>query len=198
MAIDRYANQRPHYGDLSPGVPVSEVSVSYVPSATQYEMVKQFHIAFDLPVQNVPKLPELSLVVTSLDSEHGEPYQQEVDTLIKASGLFLEMVVADLKAVQNPDQRILRMRLLLEEVHEYVQAEYTNDIVGIADGLADILYIANGTAVAYGIPLDPIFTDVHLNNMTKLGPDGKPIKKNGKVVKPDTYKPVNIDHYFEE
>lgn len=63
--------------------------------------------------------------------------------------------------------RALRKRLLKEEHKEYTDGEKANDIVEIADALADQIYIINGTAVAYGIPLDEIFDIVHESNMDK-------------------------------
>jgi predicted HAD superfamily Cof-like phosphohydrolase len=48
--------------------------------------------------------------------------------------------------------RTLRVKLLEEEIHEYLQGEENNDLVNIAQELADICYIAMGTAITYGIP----------------------------------------------
>ena len=87
------------------------------------------------------------------------------------------------------DERLLRMRLLEEEYNEYIEAEVTNNIVEIADALADIIYIACGTAVSYGIPLDRVFAEVHRSNMAKLV-DGKPIRReDGKILKPEGWTP---------
>jgi predicted HAD superfamily Cof-like phosphohydrolase len=92
----------------------------------------------------------------------------------------------------SKEERELRRKLLAEEYTEYVVAEYHNDIVEIADALADIIYIAAGTAVSYGIPLDRIFTEVHRSNMAKLV-DGKVIRRSdGKVQKPDGWTPPDI------
>ena len=89
-------------------------------------------------------------------------------------------------------ERTLRMRLLAEEMSEYQMAEADNDIVEIADALADIIYIACGTAVAYGIPLDKIFDEVHRSNMAKLV-DGKPLyREDGKVMKPAGWKAPDV------
>ena len=96
---------------------------------------------------------------------------------------------------QLPDQpvRQLRQALLAEEFTEYQTAEQANDLVEIADALADIIYIACGTAVAYGIPLDRVFDEVHASNMSKLGPDGRPIyREDGKVLKPTGWRPPDI------
>lgn len=94
-----------------------------------------------------------------------------------------------------PDQktRELRVKLLREEWEEYLEGEADDDIVEIADALADMVYIAYGTAVAYGIPLDKVFEEVHRSNMSKLGPDGKPIyREDGKVLKPESWSPPDI------
>lgn len=89
-------------------------------------------------------------------------------------------------------ERTLRMKLLAEEMYEYTVAENENDLVEIADALADIIYIACGTAVSYGIPLDAIFEEVHSSNMAKLV-DGKVIyREDGKVKKPEGWMPPDI------
>lgn len=63
--------------------------------------------------------------------------------------------------------RDLRKRLIDEEHEEFKLGEVNNDIVEIADALADLIYVINGTAVSYGIPLDEIFDIVHNSNMDK-------------------------------
>ena len=66
-----------------------------------------------------------------------------------------------------------------------------NDITEIADALTDILYVTYGAGTAFGIDLDKCFEEVHDSNMSKLGPDGKPIyNESGKVMKgPNYFKP---------
>jgi predicted HAD superfamily Cof-like phosphohydrolase len=86
-------------------------------------------------------------------------------------------------------ERRLRIKLLREEFEEYLDAEKDDDIVEVADALADIIYIACGTAVSYGIPLDRVFAEVHRSNMAKLV-DGKPIRReDGKILKPEGWTP---------
>ena len=90
-----------------------------------------------------------------------------------------------------PDKvAILRIRLIHEELDELHDAMDDEDIVKIADGLADLLYVVFGTAVSYGMPMDEIFDIVHRYNMSKLGPDGKPlVDAGGKSIKPDGWTP---------
>jgi predicted HAD superfamily Cof-like phosphohydrolase len=98
---------------------------------------------------------------------------------------------------EDVDERCLRIDLLEEEFKEYMDAEQQLDIVGIADALADIIYIACGTAVSYGIPLDKVFEEVHRSNMAKLV-DGKPIyREDGKVLKPTGWTPPQIEKIIE-
>ncbi len=91
------------------------------------------------------------------------------------------------------DERELRMRLMKEEMKEYEQAEHNNDLNNLAVELADIIYIACGTAVSYGIPLDNVFNAIHQANMNKLV-DGKVIRReDGKIKKPEGWQPADIE-----
>jgi predicted HAD superfamily Cof-like phosphohydrolase len=87
----------------------------------------------------------------------------------------------------------LRIALLQEELDELVAATAARDLVGIADALADIVYVAYGTAVTYGIDLDSVLSEVHRANMSKLDSNGKPvIRDDGKVLKSDRYCPPDV------
>lgn len=45
-------------------------------------------------------------------------------------------------------------------------------------------YLVYGTALEFGIDLNPCFREVHRSNMSKLGEDGRPIYRlDGKVLK---------------
>lgn len=99
----------------------------------------------------------------------------------------------DTPALPDEKLRQLRIDLLREEMDEYIQAETDDDLVEVADALADIIYIACGTAVAYGIPLDRVFAEVHRSNLSKLGKDGKPIyREDGKVLKGPSFTPPDV------
>jgi predicted HAD superfamily Cof-like phosphohydrolase len=87
----------------------------------------------------------------------------------------------------------LRVALLEEEVSEFVIASEKGDLIGIADALADIVYVVYGTALTYGIDLDAALGEVHRSNMSKLGSDGTPlIRSDGKVLKSEHYFPPDI------
>jgi predicted HAD superfamily Cof-like phosphohydrolase len=98
----------------------------------------------------------------------------------------------------DEDERKLRVKLLKEEFIEYMDGESSNELIEVADALADIIYIACGTAVSYGIPLDEIFEEVHASNMAKLV-DGKVIRReDGKIQKPEGWQPPNISAILQK
>jgi predicted HAD superfamily Cof-like phosphohydrolase len=87
----------------------------------------------------------------------------------------------------------LRVDLLVEEVGEFADATTARDIVAIADALADIVYVAYGAAVTYGIDLDAALREVHRSNMSKLDEQDEPIyREDGKVLKSARYTPPDI------
>lgn len=93
----------------------------------------------------------------------------------------------------DPRLASLRIALLEEEAGEFVIAAEKGDLVGIADALADVVYVAYGTALTYGIDLDAMLREVHRSNMSKLGADGQPVvRDDGKVMKSDRYFPPAI------
>ena len=68
------------------------------------------------------------------------------------------------------------------------------DLVEVADALGDILYILCGTLLKHGLEhkIDEVFREIQRSNMSKLGADGKPIRRaDGKVLKgPDYFPPA--------
>lgn len=51
----------------------------------------------------------------------------------------------------GPEVAVLRMRLIIEEFAETYAALHENNVVEVADGLTDLLYVIYGTAVSYGL-----------------------------------------------
>ena len=61
--------------------------------------------------------------------------------------------------------------------------------------LADLVYVCHQMAACFGWDLQTAYNRVHGSNMSKLGEDGKPIRReDGKVLKgPNYYEPSLID-----
>ena len=89
----------------------------------------------------------------------------------------------------------LSISLLTEECNETCDAIRAGDMVEIADGVADIIYIALGVALKRGIDMDPIFEEVHRTNMAKTG--GK-TRADGKLMKPAGWTPPDIASLLEK
>ena len=92
-------------------------------------------------------------------------------------------------AIPDEATRQLRVRLIQEEFDEVKEALAKEDLNAIAKELADLLYVVYGTAVSYGIDMDPVFREVHRSNLSKVGGYKR---GDGKWVKPPTYSPAQI------
>ena len=100
---------------------------------------------------------------------------------------------------QSPSARRTQLTLIVEEFKEFLDAE-RQVIPGILRNeeealkeLADLVYVCYQYATNMGWDLDEAMYRVHLSNMSKLGPDGKPIyREDGKVLKGPNYQPPTL------
>ena len=122
--------------------------------------------------------------------------QSDLRDFHKAFGL----TCGDRPKVPSPKDIRLRINLINEEAKEFEEASREGDIVGVADALADLLYVVYGAAVTYGIDMDPVFREVHRSNMTKIWPDGTVHRResDGKIIKPPTYSPAKLEAIVKE
>lgn len=120
-------------------------------------------------------------------------------------------------AIPSLEQRLLRVRLLAEELAEFAEAcgvslcikDWPNgqhsigvvetwptkgcDLIAAADALADLRYVVDGGNLVFGFPGERVLAEVHRSNMSKLGADGKPLlREDGKVLKGPNYSPPDI------
>lgn len=87
----------------------------------------------------------------------------------------------------NHCEHYLHEHLVNEELTEMKEAE---NIIEISDAIIDQMYLLIGYALDLGVAdrLEDMFTEVHESNMSKLGPDGKPVyREDGKVLKGPNY-----------
>src|SRR6266568_1197640 len=92
--------------------------------------------------------------------------------------------------------RDLRIRLIREEMGEFEKAANDENLIKIADALADLLYVIYGTGISYGIDLEPIFREVHKSNMTKGDPNVLRTT-NGKILKAKNWRPPDLQPILE-
>lgn len=91
-----------------------------------------------------------------------------------------------------PEQTDLR-RTLHREEHRELEAELEAerpDRAKIARELADVVYVAYGTALVYGIDLDAALREIHRAAMTKLEANVR--RADGKVLKPPGFVPPDV------
>lgn len=81
--------------------------------------------------------PSPSVLVREFHETYGQP--------IRTSPVF------------NVPELIMRSQLILEEASEYWEANKTNDLIEMADALADLVYVCYGAALTHGINLDASF-----------------------------------------
>ena len=98
--------------------------------------------------------------------------------------------VGESPGLPGEDAVALRIRLIREELDELEKSISGQDVVDVADALADLLYVTYGTAIAFGIDVRPVFEEVHRANMTKMG--GK-VRADGKILKPEGWEPPGIE-----
>lgn len=118
----------------------------------------------------------------------------------------------------SDEERLLRVRLVIEEALEFAEAmgcivsapadadgvlgakrvdvtidEFADiDLVEAADALADTIVVTKGSAHTLGVDVDRVFDLVHQTNMNKMDPKtGKPVIRewDGKVIKPEGWVP---------
>ncbi|MFD7405318.1 MazG nucleotide pyrophosphohydrolase domain-containing protein [Streptomyces sp. NPDC059866] len=86
-----------------------------------------------------------------------------------------------------------RGELLAEEAAEVAEVSVTGPLDRLAHELADVVYVAYGTALVHGIDLDQVIAEIHRSNMTKLGPDGQVARRaDGKVLKGEHYEAPDV------
>lgn len=121
-------------------------------------------------------------------------WQQDVaQFMIEVKELDLPRQPVD-AAQQPPLIRNLCKSLMYEELNELEVAINQGDLVSIADGIADLIYVALYTANAYGLWMEPIFAEVQRSNMTKKG---GPMRPDGKQLKPPGYEPPDLKTIVE-
>jgi predicted HAD superfamily Cof-like phosphohydrolase len=108
------------------------------------------------------------------------------------SGFDARAALAELHAlVWHPDTNLLWLRRTLhdEEHAELVEAIASEDRAAIARELADVVYLAYGTAHAYAIDLDVALAEVHRANLQKAN---GPRRADGKAMKPEGFVPPDM------
>jgi len=138
---------------------------------SEREMVKQFHEAMGLSVRERPTIPpEVELAMRARMAV------EEALEFAEASGFTVYVNGKPLLGQYQFEIRKTHAPRLHDMVRETV----------------DRLYIAHGDLLTCGVDLKA-FAEVHRANMSKPGPDGRPmVREDGKVLKGPNYRPPDI------
>jgi len=115
-------------------------------------------------------------------------------TMVEAFHNRFDILVRTVPTDLNDDTKQLRVRLIQEEFDELKEAMAAGNLAAVAKELADLLYVTYGTAVSYGVDMEPVFQEVHRSNLSKVGGYKR---ADGKWVKPPTYSPADINPILE-
>lgn len=121
-------------------------------------------------------------------------YEQAAHEFRRANDLPLGLTTTSLNLQQN----------LIDEEHLEVAHAYLDlkeDITNkearehMLKELADLVYVCHQMAACFGWDLQVAYNRVHESNMSKLGADGKPVRReDGKILKgPNYFEPSLID-----
>jgi predicted HAD superfamily Cof-like phosphohydrolase len=114
--------------------------------------------------------------------------------MVEAFHSKFEIVTRTAPTDLNEETKRLRVRLIQEEFDELKEAMASGNLAAVAKEMADLLYVTYGTAVSYGIDMEPVFREVHRSNLSKVGGYKR---ADGKWVKPPTYSPADIESILE-
>lgn len=154
------------------------------------EAIEEFMRRCDQQVAEYPQLPEADIVTLRI-----RLMVEELLGAVDPEELFEN---ENLEDAQRSVSRYVHL-LLKNKSNELIASMLKGDLVGVADGLSDVLYVVIGTAVAYGIDIQEVFDEVHRSNLSKTVWSEElqryTIEKDefGKGIKPETYSPASIE-----
>lgn len=90
----------------------------------------------------------------------------------------------------TPENTAMQQRLIEEEFKEFLEEDVPEDKL---KELADLVYVCFQYAENLEWDLITALHRVHKSNMSKLGPDRRPIRRpDGKILKGPNYQPPNL------
>lgn len=125
---------------------------------SEQEMVQEFHERNGFIVNE-----------SIYDSKHND------ELCDKELGYLAEKLKVQVDSIENMavksqaigDERLYRSWLMLEELTEVIEAMAINSEELLADGLGDLKYVVEGTAITYNIPMKEVFEEICKSNMAK-------------------------------
>lgn len=188
--------KKPQLELVKPEPLIPEPNVAFVISAQ-----KEFHDKFEVPINGNTQ----NLYLKLIEEEHEEWIEEyyaingkEYDELKELSDLLY--VTAGLAYQMGYDITFADKYT----VRDYYDYAITDIVKEISTGrksktlLANLMYCIFGYAQAMGWDIVEAFNRVHQSNLSKLGEDGKPARReDGKVLKGPNYAPPDLTSLTE-
>ncbi len=148
----------------------------------------------DSPVSTVPPSGSpVSSVPSSGSSVSTVPPSPSPASQVREFHLAFGLDARSTPTEVSPKLAAHRGELLAEEAAEVAEVSVGGPLDRLAHELADVVYVAYGTALVHGIDLDAVIAEIHRANMTKLGPDGHVARRaDGKVLKGEHYRAPDV------
>jgi len=114
------------------------------------------------------------------DNDNDDDNNVMPDSLIHVAAFhrLIQGPTLDVPTIPSQDRCVLRVNLLEEEVKELKDAIADNDLIEIADALADIQYVLSGAVheFGFGTKFCQLFDEVHRSNMSKACKTSEEVK----------------------
>lgn len=187
--------------------------------ATPFQMTGHFHTICGIPTPEGPIMPTVTqreqrlrfILEEFLELVEAMGFQIAVNNDAEVTGEFIENG-AEYVTLDCDGKPAITVR-------HVEQSRY--DVVETADALGDLNVVVNGTGVEFGIPMHFIDYEVYCSNLSKVPPNGEPIRNGitpgyragdpnmidwprehesgyrpdapiGKILKPESFVPCNI------
>lgn len=101
--------------------------------------------------------------------------------MVRAFRVLMNLRIPTTPTALEPEQKQHHAMLLQSELNEFTSS---GDVIGQADGLFDVIYVALGGLVELGLTDTQIlagFTEVQASNMTKVQDSGLPLVNDGTI-----------------
>ena len=148
---------------------------------TRQEMLIEFHKAIGQPIEGRPTVPADARVRLRAKLI-AEEFFETMFALFGVNGNAAPMAIPWLSEAH------LKVMQVIDECRPGV------DLVELADGLADLDYVVEGTRLEFGIDGESIAEEVHRTNLLKVGGT---ISPEGKRLKPPGWEPPRIEMILE-
>lgn len=138
--------------------------------STAQASVVEFHAKFGQPIGDLPKFSRPGL----------------------RAHLIMEEAIEAVAAIVGEEEAVW---CAVQEFQKREDKNQKPSMAEAADGLCDLIYVALGAAVEFGIDLAPLFEEVHRSNLTKTPGVAR---EDGKILKGPDFEPPRIAELLME